>query len=187
MLAVLQAAWLIGGCGLRTVISPEADVGDQTADGGGAPAANAATNPCGFGVPPCNPKDFGGRTCESVGQGAGDLACDPNTCNLVLTGCGPALDAGINNGQTGMTGTGGDPGTIPGFFGGGTGGDGAFPGFPGANFFGGGAGGANAFPGFFGGTPPADEDGGTAGGNPGFPGFFGGAFFGGGNNGNGGN
>lgn len=177
MPGLLLAASLISSCGMRTAITPEAD--DIKAEGVGMDAGM----PCGFG-PPCDPNDFGGRTCEMLGLGAGDLTCDPKTCNFVLKGCGPAPM--VTPGQTGtdMSGTGGQD-AVPGLFGdlGGTGGTGAFP------FFGGGTGGAGGFP-FFGGVPDGgfppffgggqtnDEDGGV----PQNPGFFGGAFFGGGNN-----
>jgi hypothetical protein len=179
MLGWMFVASLIASCGLRTAITPEAD--DQT-DLSGLDAGM----PCGFG-PPCNVNDFGGRTCEMLGLGAGDLVCDPKTCNLVLKGCGPA--ANTTPGQTGMEmgGTGGQM-DVPGLFTGtGTGGAAAFPGGAffgggtggaGANFFGGGTGGSGAFPGanfFGGGQNNSDEDGGV----PANPGFFGGAFFGG--------
>jgi hypothetical protein len=179
-LGFMLAAPFIASCGLRTAISPEADVDQQQAGDGGM------QQPCGFG-PPCNPDDLGGRTCESLGLGAGDLACDPSTCNLNLKGCGSATNV-----KTGQTGTGGQSGgDMTGLFGG-VPGAGTIPGL-----FGGDAG--IVFPpGFFGGTTPTDEDGGTAGGGTGtvpFPGgfffgggnggFFGGGFFGGGNNGGG--
>jgi hypothetical protein len=175
-LGLMLAASLIASCGMRTAITPEAD-DVKAAEGIGMDAGM----PCGFG-PPCDPSDFGGRTCEMFGLGGGTLTCDPKTCNFVLKGCDSAPS--ITPAQTGtdMMGTGGQ-GTVPGLFGdlGGTGGAGAFP------FFGGGTGGAGAFP-FFGGVPDggfppffggqtnnSDEDGGV----PPNPGFFGGAFFGG--------
>jgi hypothetical protein len=168
----MVAASLIASCGMRTAITPEADDVKES-------VSLDAGMPCGFG-PPCDPNDFGGRTCEMLGLGAGDLTCDPKTCNFVLKGCGPAPM--VTPGQTGeeMSGTGGQ-GSVPGLFGdlGGTGGAGGFP------FFGGGTGGSGA-PGFFGAAPDGgfpffggqnnnDEDGGV----PANPGFFGGAFFGG--------
>jgi hypothetical protein len=161
-LGFVLASTVIAGCGLRTAISPEADVDE------GQPAAmnGGSKQPCGFGQP-CNVKDLGGRTCESLSLGAGDLSCDPNTCLLVLKGCGPSpvMNAGTG-GQGDTTGIFGGIGT---------------PGGLAPGVFGGDAG----VPPNFGGTGTTDEDAGTM---P-FPGgFFGGlfGFFGGANDGSGG-
>ena len=129
----LQAVELAHG------IAAEADTDD---DFGGFDSGMG--RPCGYGLP-CNPKDLGGHTCESLGLNAGELSCDPKTCNFVLTKCdGYAPDGGAGSGgATGSTSTGsptdmGVPGgNVPGLFGttGGAGGA-AAPVLFGAGFFG---------------------------------------------------
>jgi len=148
----LVALLCSASCGVRTAVSAEADWEENKDDGGQLLA-------CGYG-PPCNPRNFGGQSCTSLGLKPGALSCDPETCFLVLTGCGKTTGtAGTTGGQTGTP----MPGATPfdagplfgGLFGAGTG---AMPG-----------GGTGAMPG---GLPMDDEDGGT-------PGFFGNGFFGG--------
>jgi hypothetical protein len=136
---------------VRTAISAESDWDQQD--------AGPKVLPCGYG-PPCNPRNFGGQTCQGLGLQPGNLSCDPNTCFLVLTGCGKT--------PTGSTGT-GVPGTVaPGT-----------PGTPaamdaGALFGGlfGAQAGAPVTPGTSTGAPMTDEDGGV-------PALFGAGFFGG--------
>jgi hypothetical protein len=151
-----------GSCGVRTAVSAEADWDENKDDGG------QKILPCGYG-PPCNPRNFGNQSCTSLGLKPGALSCDPETCFLVLTGCGRTGGAGGNSSGAPMPGS-----TAPlmdagplfgGLFGGGTG---AIPGA-----------GSAAMPGGL----PNDEDGGMTpgglfgqgffGGNPGM-GFFGG-------------
>lgn len=144
---------------MRTAISAESDWDEHD--------AGPKLLPCGYG-PPCNPRDFGGQTCQGLGLQPGNLSCDPKTCFLVLTGCGKT---------TGTTGTGapGTPGaTQP-----------PLAGTGGAEFDAGalinGLFGALFDPdaGLFGGGNMTDEDGGV----PAiFGGFFGPGFFGAGNN-----
>jgi hypothetical protein len=153
--STLALVALLGGtsCGVRTAVSAEADWEDEK-DGGGKVLA------CGYG-PPCNPRNFDGKTCTSLGLQPGTLSCDPETCFLVLTGCGKGTaGAGGNSSGRPMPGAGATPlmdagPLFGGLFGGGTG---AIPG-----------GGTGAIPG---GLPMDDEDGGM-------PGFFGNGFFGG--------
>jgi hypothetical protein len=146
---------LLAGCGVRTAISAESDW-DQEKDAG------AKVLPCGYG-PPCNPRDFGGQTCQGLGLQPGNLSCDPKTCFLVLTGCGKTTG-------TGSTGTGspGTPGVTQPPIDTGMDAGALFGGLFGAQA------GAPATPGTSTGTPMTDEDGGTA-----MPGFFGNGFFGG--------
>jgi hypothetical protein len=183
------SVWL-ASCGTRAGIAAEADTDD---DFGGFDAGKG--RPCGYGMP-CNPKDLGGRTCESLGLKGGDLSCDPNTCNLVLTKCETGSSSSGTGGANGSTGSPTDMGvpggTVPGLFGTAAGSGGA-PALFGAGFFGptpdGGVaffGGQNPGMGFFGNAQGNDEDGGTDNGG-GNPGFFGAGFFGAGNNNNGGN
>jgi hypothetical protein len=144
---------LLASCGVRTAISAESDWDEHD--------AGPKLLPCGYG-PPCNPRDFGGQTCQGLGLQPGNLSCDPKTCFLVLTGCGKTT--------TGTTGTGSTGTTAPPLAGDSTGQMDAgalFGGLFGAGLFGGDAG-------FFGGGNMTDEDGGV-------PAFFGGGFFGAGN------
>ena len=173
MLATLLLM-LTGSCGVRTAVSAEADWEDND--------AGPKLMPCGYG-PPCNPRNFGGQTCTSLGLRPGALSCDPKTCFLVLSGCGKSGSggAGTTGGSTGTAGSaapplfGGQPMDAGPLFGG------LFGTQPGGGTSG-------AMPG---GTPMDDEDGGAPGffgngffgGNPG-TGFFGGNFFGGGANNN---
>jgi hypothetical protein len=152
--AALLLSSLLGSCGVRTAISAESDWDEHD--------AGPKLLPCGYG-PPCNPRDFGGQTCQGLGLQPGNLSCDPKTCFLVLTGCGKT---------TGTTGT-GTPGT-PGATQPGTAGAGNTGMDAGALFGGlfGAQAGAPATPGTMTGTPMTDEDGGV-------PGFFGNGFFGG--------
>ncbi|HMI90805.1 MAG TPA: hypothetical protein VK509_05545 [Polyangiales bacterium] len=151
----LVALLCSASCGVRTAVSAEADWEDNKDDGGQKPLA------CGYG-PPCNPRNFGGQSCTSLGLKPGALSCDPETCFLVLTGCGKSV-------STGTGGTGG-PAPMPG----------ATPLMDAGALFGGlfGAGAGAAMPGagsasMPGGLPMDDEDGGMA------PGIFGQGFFGG--------
>ena len=181
-LVALAGACLVS-CGVRTAVSAESDWEEQD--------SGPKLMPCGYG-PPCNPRNFGGQSCTSLGLKPGALSCDPKTCFLVLTGCGrtPGGGAGTSGGSVGP-GAGSAPlfGAQPmdagplfgGLFGAQPGA--GMTGTPGTTMPG-----AGAMPG---GTPMDDEDGGTPGffgngffgGNPG-QGFFGGNFFGGGQNAN---
>jgi hypothetical protein len=49
----------------------------------------------------CDGADLGGRSCMDLGLGAGQLGCNPATCQLVVTQCaqtgiGPALPPSVN-------------------------------------------------------------------------------------------
>jgi hypothetical protein len=188
-LALFMAA-IGAGCGMRTSIQAEADTVDDE-----DPMPEAGTpplRPCGYGLP-CDPTDIGGRTCESLGLARGVVSCDPDTCNLDISGCGGgAIDAGNPNpvgtgtpGTPGLFGGAGAPAPgTPGLFGGASDG-GAFFGGGGATdggFFGGTfGGGANDGGGFFGGNfgGGANDGGGFFGGNFGGGASDGGGFFGG--------
>jgi hypothetical protein len=159
-LAVLAAVVFLG-CGMRTKIQAEADL---VVDAGEVDP----DRPCGAG-PPCDPGNLGGRTCESLGRGAGVLQCDPDSCNLDISECSTLVDGG----RPGPVGP-GTP-TTPGLFGGTAGaGTGTVPGFFGNLNFGDG--------GFFGMGNQVDPDGDGGvepGGNAGTGGLFGSGFFGG--------
>ena len=174
---VLGALLCVAGCGVRTAVSAESDW-EESVDSG------PKLLPCGYG-PPCNPRNFGGQSCTSLGLKPGALSCDPNTCFLVLTGCGRTTggSAGTSGGGTGTPGV---PGTAPLPMDAGP----LFGGLFGAQAGGGTTAMPGAMPGTMTGTPMTDEDGGTPGlfgngffgGNPG-TGFFGAGFFGAGNQG----
>ena len=85
---------VLAGCGgLGSGFAAEADMDDGHGDAG--PHSSA----CGFG-PPCNPDNLGRQTCETLGLQPGELACDPQTCFLVLDKCGPG---GLSSTGTGTT------------------------------------------------------------------------------------
>jgi hypothetical protein len=160
---VLGALLCVAGCGVRTAVSAESDWEEATDAG---PKLLA----CGYG-PPCNPRNFGGQSCTSLGLKPGALSCDPNTCFLVLTGCGKVATGGGSGTSGAGTGSPGTPGTaapLPmdagalfgGLFGAQPGGGTTAMPMPGA------------IPGTMTGTPMTDEDGGM-------PAFFGAGFFGG--------
>jgi hypothetical protein len=163
---------------------------------GGVVIAEPKRPPCGTG-PGCDPTNYGGETCETLGAGEGRLLCDPTTC-LFEVGLCTGLPDDASVGRPCGTGPGcnvrdlggetcGSLNMGSGFLScdretcqldtsmcsanGGFGGAGSV--FGGNNFGGGANDGGTFFGGgnFFGG---GDNDGGT---------FFGGGFFGGGNDG----
>jgi hypothetical protein len=105
----------LSACGVTSPLATEATTsGDTSASDAGAgdtgtgseptgepdapppasPDAGATTDepdtkvapPCGTG-PGCDPSDFGGETCESLGLGDGRLLCDPTTCTIIVALC----------------------------------------------------------------------------------------------------
>ena len=131
-------------CGHRNAIVADADNGEDAEKA-------REQRACGYGLP-CDSTYLGGRTCESLGLGSGDLSCDPKTCHLVLTRCGPG--AGRSNTGTTTSGTGGTD--LTGLFGAGGGAPATDGGTP---FFGGLFGDG----GFFGGMPIDNNNGDDAG------------------------
>lgn len=65
---------------------------DAGAPDGGGDAGDAGPNLCGNGVidpgEQCDGSDFGGKTCESLGLGAGTLVCN-SFCSIVAKNCTP--------------------------------------------------------------------------------------------------
>ena len=119
VLLLLLAGLCAAGCGRRTILEADADQGsDEARDGG------AMLYACGRGKRPCDPENLGGKTCESLGLGRGELGCNSNTCNFDLKDCTldgqrigstPSLDGGVSG--RGAAGTAGSAGTS-GLFGG---------------------------------------------------------------------
>lgn len=172
LLLLLLAGLCAAGCGRRTILEADADQGsDEARDGG------AVLYACGRGKRPCDPEDLGGKSCESLGLGGGELSCNPNTCNFDLKDCTingrrigsqPALDGGVSG--RGGAGTGSGSAGTSGLFGGAAGRAGA-PSNAGGLFGTGAGAGAGTGGGLFGGG----LFGGAADG-----GLFGGGLFGGG-------
>jgi hypothetical protein len=195
----------LGGsaCGMRSALSEDVDgpvEAPATVAGSGAAGTEAAPpddgkHPCGrAGSEGCDPSDLDGHSCQSLGAGSGQLACDPVTCVFDLSMCtGLSTGNGNNNNNNNNNGgTGGGAG-LGGLFGGAgtgnTGGGGMGGGAGTGGLFGGAAGtgglfgGAAGTGGLFGGGAGT---GGLFGGGAGTGGFFGGGagtggFFGGGN------
>jgi hypothetical protein len=156
---LLLAGLCAAGCGRRTILAAEADEIE--------PDAGPIVYACGRGKMPCDPDDFGGKSCESLGFSGGELGCNTNTCNLDLGDCVggfSVVDAGTDAG-TPMSGRNGAPGggsggQSSGLFGGAAGaGTGAAAG-SGAALFGGLFGGSGSG-GLFGGGNAMPDAGGT--------------------------
>lgn len=158
-LLVTVVALSAPACGRRTLITADAD---GKPDEEPAFDAGQVLEPCGRGRKPCDTEDLGGHTCETLGFKGGEIACDPDTCNLDLTGCD-----GFDDRPPGSAGRGMGTAGAPPLFGGNAGS--APPTFGG--LFGGAAGVSGSSGGFFGGGLFGGGD----------AGFFGGGFFGGGN------
>lgn len=64
--------------------------GTDEGSSGNADSPDAGTRtaapPCGAG-PGCDPSNFGGETCESLGLGEGQLLCDPTSCTIIVALC----------------------------------------------------------------------------------------------------
>jgi formylglycine-generating enzyme required for sulfatase activity len=85
------------------VICPLSGCGD---DDSGAACGNGVIDP----GESCDGSDLGGETCGSQGFDAGDLACDPDTCQFDTSGCtGECGDGVINDDEECDDGANGDP------------------------------------------------------------------------------
>lgn len=81
--------------GANDAATPDADAGnaptrveDASTSTADSPDASATVErpPCGGGAG-CDPHDFGGESCESLGLGEGELLCDPTSCTIIVALC----------------------------------------------------------------------------------------------------